>query len=116
MGSAYWQKRFQAVEDMNNKSATKTVQSITPSFDKAQAQIEKEINAWYSRFASNEGITLTEAKKLLNTKELKEFRWDVEEYIKYGRQNGIDQQWMKELENASARFHVSRLEALKIRT
>lgn len=116
MGSEYWQKRFQAVEDMNNKSARKTVQSIIPSFDKAQAQIEKEINAWYARFAKNNQIDLVEAKKLLNTKELKEFRWDVEEYIKYGRENAVDQLWMKELENASARFHISRLEALKIRT
>jgi SPP1 gp7 family putative phage head morphogenesis protein len=116
MGSEYWQKRFQAVEDMNNKSAQKTVRSITPAFDKAQAQIEKEINAWYARFAKNNQITLVEAKKLLNTKELKEFRWDVSEYIKYGRENAVDQLWMKELENASARFHISRLEALKIRT
>jgi SPP1 gp7 family putative phage head morphogenesis protein len=114
--SNYWQKRFQAVEEMNNKRAKETVQSITPAFDQAQAQIEKEINAWYARFAKNNQISLQEAKKLLNTKELKEFRWDVEEYIKYGRQNAIDQQWMKQLENASARFHVSRLEALKIRT
>ena len=114
--SNYWQKRFQAIEEMNNKRAKETVQSITPAFDQAQAQIEKEINAWYGRFAKNNQISLQEAKKLLNTKELKEFRWDVEEYIKYGRQNAIDQQWMKQLENASARFHVSRLEALKIRT
>jgi SPP1 gp7 family putative phage head morphogenesis protein len=114
--SNYWQKRFQAVEEMNNKRAKEVVQSITPAFDQAQAQIEKEINAWYARFAKNNQISLQEAKKLLNTKELKEFHWDVEEYIKYGRQNAIDQQWMKQLENASARFHVSRLEALKIRT
>ena len=114
--SKYWQKRFQAVEDMNNKRAKATVQAITPAFDQAQAQIEKEINAWYARFAKNNQISLQEAKKLLTTKELKEFRWDVEEYIKYGRQNAIDQQWMKQLENASSRFHVSRLEALKIRT
>lgn len=114
--SNYWQKRFQAIEEMNNKRAKETVQSITPAFDKAQAQIEKEINAWYARFAKNNSITLQEAKKLLNTRELKEFHWDVEEYIKWGRQNAIDQQWMKQLENASARFHVSRLEALKIRT
>ena len=114
--SNYWQKRFQAVEDMNHRTATKTVQSITPAFDKAQAQIEKEINAWYARFAKNNQISLLEAKKLLNTKELKEFKWDVQEYIKYGRQNALDQKWMKELENASARFHISRLEALKVRT
>ena len=114
--SNYWQKRFQAVEAMQNKTAQETVQAVTPAFDQAQAQIEKEINAWYGRFAKNNQISLQEAKKLLNTKELKEFRWDVEEYIKYGRQNALDQKWMKELENASARFHISRLEALKIRT
>lgn len=114
--SAYWQKRFQMIEDANNQTAKKTVQAVTPAFDQAQAQIEKEINAWYARFAKNNEISLTEAKKLLNTKELKEFRWDVEEYIKYGRQNALDQAWMKQLENASARFHISRLEALKIRT
>lgn len=114
--SAYWQRRFQAVEAMNNQTAKKTVQAVTPAFDQAQAQIEKEINAWYARFAKNNQISLQEAKKLLNTKELQEFRWDVKEYIKWGRQNAIDQKWMQELENASARFHITRLEALKIRT
>jgi SPP1 gp7 family putative phage head morphogenesis protein len=112
----YWQDRFVAVEEMRNKAAKETVQAVTPAFDKAQAQIEKEINAWYGRFAKNNEISLQEAKKLLNSRELKEFRWDVQEYIKYGRQNALDQKWMKELENASARFHISRLEALKIRT
>lgn len=114
--SQYWQKRFELLEDKRNKLAEQTIKSVTPAFDQAQAQIEKEINAWYSRFAKNNEISLTEAKKLLNSRELKEFRWDVEEYIKYGRQNALDQKWMKELENASSRFHISRLEALKIRT
>lgn len=114
--SEYWQKRFEMLEDARNRTANETVRSVTPAFDKAQAQIEKEINAWYARFAENNEISLQEAKKLLNTKELKEFRWDVEEYIKYGRENAIDQKWMKQLENASSRFHISRLEALKIRT
>lgn len=114
--SQYWKHRFEMLEDARNKTAKQTVNSITPAFDQAQAQIEKEINAWYTRFAKNNEISLQEAKKLLNTKELKEFRWDVQEYIKYGRENAIDQKWMKELENASARFHISRLEALKVRT
>ena len=116
MVSTYWQKRFQVIEEMQNQRAKETVQAITPAFDQAQAQIEKEINAWYARVAKNNKISIQEAKKLLSAKELKEFHWDVEEYIKWGKQNGIDQKWMKELENASARFHVSRLEALKVRT
>ena len=42
--SNYWQKRFQAVEAMNNKTAVETVQSVTPAFDQAQAH--KETNLW----------------------------------------------------------------------
>lgn len=112
----YWQKRFTAIEAQNNKTARSTVHSVTTAFDKAQAQIEKELNAWYARFADNNQITLQEAKRLLNTRELKEFRWDVEKYIEMGQQNALDQKWLKELENASARVHISRLEALRIRT
>ncbi|MBR5584078.1 MAG: minor capsid protein, partial [Lachnospiraceae bacterium] len=66
--------------------------------------------------ADNNGITMQEARRQLSAAELKELKWDVNEYIKYGRQNAIDQQWMKQLENASAKFHISRLEALKLRT
>ncbi|MCE0678115.1 minor capsid protein, partial [Clostridioides difficile] len=80
----------------------------------AMNSIEKDILAWYNRFAKNEGISLLEAKKLLNTRELEEFKWSVEEYIKYGKENAINQKWMKELENASARVHITRLEALKL--
>jgi len=80
----------------------------------ASANIEREINNWYQRFAENNQITMAEAKKLLKTDELAEFKWNVQEYIKYGEENALNQQWMKELENASARVHISRLEALKI--
>lgn len=34
--------------------------------------------------------------------------------VPYGEQNAIDGAWMKQLENASARVHISRLEALKL--
>lgn len=51
---------------------------------------------------------------MLNSKELKEFRWTVEEYIKYGEINAITQEWTKELENASAKVHIERLEAIKL--
>ena len=46
--------------------------------------------------------------------ELKEFRWTVEEYIAKGKENAISGEWIRQLENASARVHISRLESLKI--
>lgn len=112
----YWQKRFTAVEDVRNKRGKLTVDQIAPHFDRAQAAIDKEISVWYQRFADNNGISLAEAKKLLRQNELDELKWDIEEYIKRGQENAVSQKWLKELENASAKFHISRLEALKLRT
>lgn len=114
--SAYWQKRFSALENAQNQYGQNTFHQIEPAFDKAERQIQAQIEAWYARYASNNGITLAEARKQLSAAELKELQWDVQEYIKYGQENAMNQQWMKELENASARFHISRLEALKLRT
>lgn len=114
--SAYWQKRFSALENAQNQYGQNTFHQIELAFDKAERQIQAQIETWYARYASNNGITLAEARKQLSAAELKELQWDVQEYIKYGQENAMNQQWMKELENASARFHISRLEALKLRT
>ena len=114
--SEYWKDRFEVLESASNKYGVDAFRQIEPAFDSAQRQIQKEIDTWIGRYANNNKITIEEAKKQLSSRELKEFRWDVNEYIKHGRQNAFDQKWMKELENASARVHVSRLQALQIRT
>jgi len=110
----YWAERFKDLEKAQNEMAAKTVKSINASYDRAIHQVQKEIDAWYQRFAKNNQITYAEARKRLNSKELKELQWDVKEYIKYGKDNELNQQWMKELENASAKVHISRLQALEL--
>lgn len=112
----YWVKRFEALENASNEFAQHTYADIEKAFNQAQRKIQAEIDVWYNRIAVNNNISLKDAKKLLNAKELKEFKWDVKEYIKYGKDNSLNGEWMKELENASAKYHISRLESLKIRT
>lgn len=114
--SKYWSNRFKQLEKSQHDNSAKEVIEIQKQFDKSQAAIESKINAWYARFAKNNEISIAEARKYLNSKELKEFKWSVEEYIKYGKENAVNSAWMKELENASSRVHISRLEALKIET
>lgn len=112
----YWQGRFEQLEKASHQEALNTYSQIESSYYQVQQEIERKINNWYVRFANNNGITISEAKRLLNSNELKEFKWDVQEYIKYGHENKLNEGWMKELENASAKYHISRLEALKIQT
>ncbi len=114
--SEYWQERFRQMEESQHDTSVRTVQEIEQEFRRAEQALDGKINAWYQRFAANNGISMVEARRLLNSDELEDFRWDVQDYIKYGRENGINQQWAKQLENASAKVHVSRLEALKVQT
>lgn len=104
------------MEDAQHDTSVQKAQEIQEQFDRSLAAIDGKINAWYQRLADNNGVSMQEARKMLDAGELKEFRWNVEEYTKYAEENEISGAWAKQLENASARVHISRLEALKIET
>ena len=114
--SKYWQERFRQMENAQHDTSVQKVQEIQEQFDRSLAAIDGKINAWYQRLADNNGVSMQEARKMLDAGELKEFRWNVEEYTRYAEENEISGAWAKQLENASARVHISRLEALKIET
>lgn len=110
----YWQDRFIEEEERLNKIAGDEFRRQQLEYERAISRLNKDIEVWYNRIAKNNDVSLAEAKKMLNDKELKEFRWTLDEYIKHGKENGIDKNWNKELENASARVHIERLEAMKL--
>lgn len=111
---AYWANRMRILEESLLDTGYEYVQNLERQYDTAIKGVESQVVAWYQRFAKDNGITLAEARKLLTTKELEEFRWTVEDYIKHGQENAVSQAWLKQLKNASARVHVSRLDSLKL--
>ncbi|MFW5651612.1 MAG: minor capsid protein [Acetivibrio ethanolgignens] len=112
--SEYWKRRFEQLEDENYAKTESYYKDVEKQFRMAQNSVQADIEKWYWRLADNNDISYAAAKKLLKKNELEEFHWTVEEYIKYGQENSMNQKWMKELENASARVHISRLEAIKL--
>lgn len=112
----YWKLRFEQLEQAQNQKGVKAYADIERQYKEAQKQLEGQIARWYQRFATNNGISLAEARQYLKGADLKEFKWDVQEYIKYGQDSALNSGWMKELENASAKYHISKLEALKVQT
>jgi len=113
-GNKYWRQRFIQIEESQCKKGLQCYADIENQYRKAQKQIEAQIARWYQRFADNNEISMQDARRLLAGKDLAEFKWDVNDYIRHGEENALNQAWMKELENASARYHISRLEALKL--
>ena len=108
----YWLKRFELLQEKQLDKGEKAYHEIARQYDLAARETEKQISAWYNRYATENGITLSEAKKQLAGRDLEAFRMDVKEYIKKGQ--SLDPKWAKQLEQASVRVHVSRLEALKL--
>lgn len=112
----YWKQRFTQLEAAQNRKGATAYLEMEKQYKAAQNELEAQIARWYQRFADSNGISLAQAKQWLKGQDLVEFKWDVKEYIKYGKENAINGAWTQELENASSKFHISRLEALQIQT
>lgn len=108
--SNYWTKRFEEEEKQRNISNKAYAKEIEKQYKIAENKIKSDIEKWYIRIADNNQISLADAKKLLTKDELKEFKWTLAEYTQKAKSGA----WKKELENASARIHIQRLEALQL--
>ncbi|MGG0663416.1 minor capsid protein [Viridibacillus arvi] len=110
----YWQKRFELLLESQLDESEDYLKGLEEIYRYILDEIEKDVLKWYSRFAKNNEISLAEGRRLLNSDELREFHWDVNRYIEIGEQNAVNRSWMRQLENASSRVHISRLESLKL--
>ncbi|MGJ8370250.1 phage head morphogenesis protein, partial [Staphylococcus capitis] len=59
---SYWQDRANEIIDEESKSDYEIAQEIQRIVDEMNEDIENEIHRFYVRYATSEGITLTEAK------------------------------------------------------
>jgi SPP1 gp7 family putative phage head morphogenesis protein len=109
----YWQKRFTQLTDALLSKGERYYADLEEEYERALMYLKRDIESFYIRFAENNEISMTEARRILDNRELKEFKWTVEEYIEKGRESAVDQRWMKELENASTRIRLSRLQSLE---
>lgn len=108
--SNYWTRRFEEEEKQRNILNKAYAKEIEKQYKIAENKIKSDIEKWYIRIADNNQISLADAKKLLTKDELKEFKWTLAEYTQKAKSGA----WKKELENASARIHIQRLEALQL--
>lgn len=110
----YWAKR---IEQIHNEQFRKTDEYIATElkreYDRAMASIKRDMEVFYQRFALNNQIDLAEARKLLNSDQLKEFKMSLEEFTEFAK-NNPDGRWTQILNNVYYKVRVSRLQALLI--
>lgn len=114
LNDEYWKIRFEQLYEAQLSQEDEFLERIKDMYMEAISNIEKDITKWYMRLKINNDVSLRAAKMLLKNNELEEFKWTLKQYIKRTKENGITNDWTKQLENASAKFHISRLEAIKL--
>ena len=109
----YWRERAIEAQKAQYNRIDKVSKDLADAWEKASRELEDEIAAWYSRFAAEQGMTLAEAHRTLDARSMKAFKMSL---LDYWAKSWLDDtgRWKKELEAASARARLTRLEALRL--
>ncbi|WP_243447972.1 minor capsid protein [Clostridium tetani] len=108
----YWERRSEAIASKQFKKTDNYILGLQLEYQEALSSIQKDIEVFYARFSQNNEISLQEARRLLNSNELREFKMDLKEFTSKAK-NNIDDKWEQELNNVSYKVRISRLQALQ---
>lgn len=109
----YWRKRSEQAAKRQYDKSDRYEASLKREYSWAIRSIERDLRIFYQRFADANDVTLAEAKRLLNSDELAEFKMTLKEFTAKAKSNA-DGTWTKELDNVYFRTRVSRLDALLV--
>lgn len=106
----YWRAREVANDLAYHKQDVVHERTMSGYYDYAMDQIQKEIDRFYSKYASAEGITLAEAKKRVSQLDIDEYSRKAKKYV---AEKDFTAQANKEMKLYNATMKINRLELLK---
>lgn len=112
----YWKKRYEEEMERAIHQADGPKKDLRKYADTVIRRLEKDINDWYQRYANENGMSLADAKKQLDARELKAFNMDLEEYRAIAERDELSEEHKKMLKQASARQQLDRVQELYINT
>src|SRR5690625_1149284 len=110
MSKNYWRDRELKHIEKKIKDDEKLAKRLARNQRRAMREIEKEIEAFYGRYASKEGISVEEARKRAEKLDIEEYRKKAKEYVKEKNMSTIANEKMR-LYNVTMR--TNREELLK---
>jgi SPP1 gp7 family putative phage head morphogenesis protein len=91
---------------------------LRKAYELAEANIEKEIEAFYGKYATDNRISYQEAKKRLGGNELKSFKAELENYLYEAKNFDLHKtspEYMQRLDELSKRVYITRLEEIQFK-
>lgn len=119
----YWETRGKTKERMGDKSIATLKSECKRLYEISYKNIQKEIDAFYGRYAGMNGLSIADVQKRLNPDELKSAKIEIANYYNLVNKLAKDnkgkinvellRKYKEELRLQSARAYMSRLEGLK---
>ena len=111
----YWAKRSQVREAKAYSNCLETTRGLVNAYRQTAANIRREINDFYGRFARENKLEYSDAVRYLNKSEALEWKASVEDYIKeIAREKNpvVRERLMREYDARAYGARITRLESL----
>lgn len=121
----YWTEREKKQRELYMKEEAQQQKELERIYSDMYRWAEDEINRFYGKYASAEGIDITEAKKRVTQADIEEYEKLAKQYVsqaeeyrrQYGRNGGVafSERAKQEMRLYNATMKINRLEMLKAR-
>lgn len=108
--NTYWRDRELEWKKKRLKDEQEYADEIKEIYENMLDSVEKEIESFFSRYASKEGITMSEAKKKVSNIDIKAYQRKAKKYVK---EKNFSDEANKEMRLYNLAMKVNRLELLK---
>lgn len=116
MAYNYWEERFKRLKTAEMGKAEQANADLARVYRETLRQLRAEVEQWYDRFAKENKISLAEARRILDNRELKEFKMTLTDFIKEAKRLDLDPAHIRMLENASMRVRLTRSQEIYLKT
>lgn len=110
MAENYWIERERKHIEQSIKDDKEKFKLIRRNYNRAFNEIDKEIQAFYQRYATKEGITMAEAVKKVSKSDIQSFSEKAKKYVK---EKNFTPQANEQLRLYNLTMKINRLEMLK---
>lgn len=110
MSKNYWRKREEENRKRLIKSNRKFMHELQKNNTLARKEIESQIQAFYGRYASKEGITMEEARKRVTNLNIEDYATKAKRYVK---EKNFTDRANEEMRLYNVTMRINRLELLK---
>lgn len=109
----YWEERMIDNEVQSEKSVLEYEKLLLEAYDYALVQIKKEIESFFLKYARDNKVSYSEARRRLDAAEKKEFHVLLREWYKLAQEAGMTSAFKDKLQQLGKRVYITRLEALE---